>query len=71
MCLCAASVDDGRDRPRPRSHSKAMDTAVDNLCLLRATSGKRKIRTVVRVKRGWEVLVECKECCNSSGVISV
>ena len=48
-----------------------MDTAVDNLCLLRATSGKRKIRTVVRVKRGWEVLVECKECCNSSGVISV
>ena len=27
-----------------------MDAAVDNLCLLRATSGKRKIRTVVSSK---------------------
>ena len=47
--VSVAHVDDGRDKPRPRTSSKAMETAGDNLCLLRATSGKRKIRTVVSV----------------------
>ena len=42
--LC--STDDGRDRPKPRQSGKQMETG-EHLCLFRATSGNRKISTVV------------------------
>ena len=52
FCMsCDSVIDNGRTKPHPRPSKKTKGGASsepdDNLCLLRATNGKKKISTVV------------------------
>ena len=40
-------LDDGRTKPKSKKSDKSMDVGPEELCLLRASSGKKKISTIV------------------------